>query len=64
VVTFPGTFSEAKGVKTYVLTTVSASGTFQVQRASAGQPTTLSFELSDGCGGWDSFVGGGTDAGF
>jgi len=37
---------------------------FQVDRTTAGVPTTFSFDVMDGCGAWSSLVGGGTSAGF
>jgi hypothetical protein len=36
----------------------------QVQRVTAGQPTTVPFTVVDGCGEWQTFVGGGAAAGF
>jgi chitinase len=35
-----------------------------VRRATAGQPTTVPLTVVDGCGDWQTFVGGGTGAGF
>jgi hypothetical protein len=37
---------------------------FTVERATPGQPTTVPFTVVDGCGEWQTFVGGGTNAGF
>jgi hypothetical protein len=36
--------------------------TFVVRRVTAGQPTTVSFTVTDICGPWPTFVGGGPDA--
>jgi hypothetical protein len=33
-------------------------------RQAAGQATTVPFVVTDNCGPWKSFVGGGTAAGF
>lgn len=38
--------------------------TFTVRRAAAGQPTTVPLTVTDACGSWPTFVGGGTGAGF
>jgi hypothetical protein len=38
------------------------SATFVVRRVTAGQPTTVSFTVTDICGPWQTFVGGGPDA--
>jgi acyl dehydratase len=35
-----------------------------VERATPGQSTTVPFTVVDGCGSWQTFVGGGTGAGF
>jgi uncharacterized protein YggU (UPF0235/DUF167 family) len=35
-----------------------------VQRPTAGQPTMVPFTVVDGCGEWQTFVGGGASAGF
>jgi hypothetical protein len=40
----------------------SPSVTFVVRRVTAGQPTTVSFTVTDICGPWPTFVGGGPDA--
>lgn len=37
---------------------------FSVQRVAAGVPSTVHFTVTDACGTWPSFVGGGTKAGF
>ena len=39
-----------------------AQATLSVQRTTAGQPATVHFRVTDGCGGWPTFVGGGPDA--
>jgi hypothetical protein len=36
--------------------------TFEVRRLTTGQPTTIKVTVVDGCGKWDTFVGGGPDA--
>jgi hypothetical protein len=38
------------------------SYTFYVRRATAGQATTVSFTVTDSCGTWPTFVGGGPGA--
>ncbi len=40
------------------------SYTFWVRREFAGVPATLPLIVTDGCGTWETFVGGGTSAGF
>jgi len=37
---------------------------FTVRRAAPGAATTAKFTVTDTCGSWPSFVGGGTGAGF
>jgi hypothetical protein len=37
---------------------------FTVERVTPGQPTTVPFTVVDACGEWQTFVGGGTQAGF
>jgi glucose/arabinose dehydrogenase len=37
---------------------------FTLQRATPGLPATLALAVYDRCGAWQTFVGGGTDAGF
>jgi hypothetical protein len=39
-----------------------AAVTFVVHRVTAGQPTTVAFTVTDICGPWQTFVGGGPDA--
>jgi hypothetical protein len=45
-----------------VLQNQPASATFVLRRATVGQPTQLPFIVEDGCGGWNTFVGGGPAA--
>jgi alpha-tubulin suppressor-like RCC1 family protein len=40
----------------------SAQLAFSVRRATAGQPTHVNLLVTDGCGDWPTFVGGGADA--
>lgn len=40
----------------------SQTATFQVRRSTADQPTTVRFTVSDACGEWRTFVGGGPGA--
>jgi hypothetical protein len=35
---------------------------FEVRRLTTGQPTTIKITIVDGCGAWDTFVGGGPNA--
>jgi uncharacterized repeat protein (TIGR01451 family) len=42
----------------------SASYTFWIRRDAAGQPTTVPLIVTNACGTWETFVGGGTGAGF
>ncbi|MCC7372053.1 MAG: cadherin-like domain-containing protein [Chloroflexi bacterium] len=42
----------------------SVSMSFAVQRVTPGQATTVTYTVTDSCGSWQSFVGGGTSAGF
>ena len=37
---------------------------FTVERVTPGQATMVPFTVVDGCGEWQTFVGGGTAAGF
>jgi thermitase len=64
LVSFPTPASESAGTKTYVPRTVGATAGFQMQRQTPASPSTLPFVVTDGCGTWKSFVGGGTAAGF
>jgi hypothetical protein len=59
-VTFNGQ-AVASGQK-LVLPVNSFAVDFTVERATAGQATTVPFSVLDGCGLWPSFVGGGTGA--
>jgi uncharacterized repeat protein (TIGR01451 family) len=52
------------GGLTVSLSQPAPSYTFWVRRATAGEPTTVPLVVTDGCGNWDTFVGGGTSAGF
>ena len=40
------------------------AATFTVERVTPGQPTLVYLTIRDGCGIWQTFVGGGTSAGF
>ena len=40
----------------------STSATFSVSRVTSGQPTTVRFTVTDACGAWQTFVGGGATA--
>lgn len=61
---FPGTQSALQGTEYYVPMSVGTSLTFQVTRSRGGAATTVPFTVFDGCGAWNSFVGGGPSAGF
>jgi hypothetical protein len=39
-----------------------AQATLTLLRTTAGQAATVHFEVTDGCGTWPTFVGGGPDA--
>lgn len=52
------------GTFTFPLPDRPAAFTFHVRRATAGQPTTLPFDVKDDCDPWPTFVGGGQAAGF
>jgi len=56
------------GSPTLTLSNHPTSTTFFVRRQTAGQAVFVPFVVNDtagsGCGGWPTFVGGGTDAGF
>ena len=43
---------------------VTATMQLTIRRAVAGQPTTVPLVVTDGCGSWETLVGGGTSAGF
>jgi subtilisin family serine protease len=64
LVTFPTPTWDSSGTQTYVPRMVGETASFQVRRQVAGSPTTLPFIVTDSCGDWKSFVGGGTRAGF
>jgi subtilisin family serine protease len=40
------------------------SWTFTIRRAQPGRPATVPLVVTDGCGSWETFVGGGTASGF
>jgi hypothetical protein len=64
---FPGTTSTAAASTNnglYVPTAAGTALTFQVTRTHPGEPTTVPFIVYDGCGAWQSFAGGGANAGF
>jgi hypothetical protein len=57
-----GTRVGASGDFTELLPTGPAHTTFFVNRLANGQPTTVSLVVTDGCGTWPTFVGGGPNA--
>jgi hypothetical protein len=63
-VSFPGPISDDGTTKTYVPPAASTTASFQVLRQASGQATTVPFVVTDHCGAWKSFVGGGPNAGF
>jgi len=50
--------------QTYVVPPATVSVDFAVERATPGQATTVPLTIVDRCGSWQTFVGGGTGAGF
>ena len=52
------------GTPTLTLAAGTTQTTFFVRRQTAGQATTVPFVVTDACGTWATFVGGGTAAGF
>ena len=50
--------------QTYVVPANTIAVEFTVARAVAGLPTTVELTVVDGCGEWNTLVGGGTRAGF
>jgi uncharacterized repeat protein (TIGR01451 family) len=50
------------GPFTWNLAPVTTQGTFLVERLTAGQASTVSLVVTDGCGAWPTFVGGGPTA--
>jgi hypothetical protein len=50
--------------QTVTLPPNTSTATIVVRRASTGQPTTVPLTVIDGCGEWETFVGGGASAGF
>jgi hypothetical protein len=48
----------------YVPATSTSALDFTVERITAGQPTTVHVTVTDGCGTWRTFVGGGAGAAF
>ena len=61
-VTFNGQTIAAGQTVNLPANTVAAD--FTVERVAAGQATTVPFTVIDGCGSWQTFVGGGANAGF
>jgi hypothetical protein len=53
-----------KNGQTVTLPANTVATDFAVERATPGQAVTVSFTVTDGCGSWPTFVGGGTAAGF
>ena len=47
------------GAFTYLPTTLSATVQVTVQSPDRAKPTTVPFTITDGCGTWPTFVGGG-----
>lgn len=64
LVDLPNGQSGLSGPFTHMLNTPAPSFTFSVRRAQGGQATTVPMIVTDGCGAWETFVGGGTQAGF
>ncbi|MCC6174957.1 MAG: S8 family serine peptidase [Chloroflexi bacterium] len=62
IVDLPPPVGSTSGSFTYQLATGSASVTFQVRRATTGQATTVPLVVTDACGDWPTFVGGGPSA--
>lgn len=52
------------GATSYSAPDGATEATFAVRRASGGQPATVPLIVADRCGTWETFVGGGTAAGF
>jgi YVTN family beta-propeller protein len=50
--------------ETFTAPAGSTAVAFSVERITPGQPTTVPFTVTDGCGEWQTFVGGGAGAGF
>jgi hypothetical protein len=50
--------------QTFTVPAEASAVDFTVERATPGQATTVPFTVVDGCGEWQTFVGGGTAAGF
>jgi DNA-binding beta-propeller fold protein YncE len=50
--------------QTFTPTGPITSQVFTVRRVTPGQASTVRFTVTDGCGSWPTFVGGGTSAGF
>lgn len=50
--------------QTYTVQARTVTIDFTVERAAPGQATTVPFTVVDGCGQWQTFVGGGAGAGF
>ena len=50
--------------QTVTLPTNTLALDFTVKRVTLGQSTTVPFTIVDGCGEWQTFVGGGPSAGF
>jgi hypothetical protein len=46
------------------LAPIAPSYTFYVRRIAQSRPTMVPLVILDGCGAWETFVGGGTRAGF
>jgi hypothetical protein len=50
--------------QTYSVPGGAGAADFTVERVTPGQPTTVPFTVVDGCGEWQTLVGGGAGAGF
>lgn len=57
-----GTFTNRTGTWTYTFPPSTMSVNFSVTRVTPGQPVTLPMVVSDGCGAFNTFVGGGAGA--
>jgi len=60
----PGQQTGSTGSFSPALPAGTTSFTFFLRRATAGQPATAPFTITDSCGDWRSFAGGGTAAPF
>jgi hypothetical protein len=64
LIDLPGVATGRTTPSTASLSGTTGSYTFYVRRQSPGAPVTVPITVTDGCGAWQTLVGGGRSAGF